>query len=476
MGIEIKMQVIESAKRVFFFVGDTCGISSDRYVDNGHVIPDSVKLDRINDLPREFFVQCQEGQEKYQSKYFNSIPNFVIKNFAQWIDVRRSTITFQEVRCNGDSKIFKVSTSEEYMPQVYKNICLRIKNVENKEPWEENRQLLAQKLLFEAGIALPRYISGENWYIEPWVEGVQKCNDSKRMAEIVAQMHNLPTSWYRQFKTKVVEKLPILAYASEGSHVWPLTCKLSQYNKYKRLHKYLQVAGYEPLSAAGQQLVFSHSKVSEKNLISTPEGSLYLIGYENCCVQYAANELAYIFSQNEFGCYDYNGRYNFCRDYLVAMNMLSDDMSVRMLMFDVECAKLRCSWDSPLFKEIKDMPIKLFKDLESYTKLELFEKLARESDSIKAVIVDATFEKAYEMLSPEIGQIKDALIEFDDKVDEEMESWSKDLVVKLILEEKKFDENDPCSNSSQNKKLAIETIKCIGKVALCVAELKSKHR
>jgi len=476
MGIDIKMQVLNPFKRVFFFVGDSCGISSDRYVDNSSSITDSVKIDRLLDIPREFFMQCQSGQEKYQSKFFNYLPNFVIKNFAQWIDVRISTITFEEVSGKEGSKTFKVITSEQYMPQVYKTICLHIKGNDSDEAWEEGRKLAAQKILFEAGIALPRYISGENWYIEPWVEGIHKCYDAKRMAQIVATMHNLPTDWYRPFRTKVIKKLPILAYASEGSHVWPLTSKFSQYYKYKRLHKYLQIAGFEPLSTAGRQIVTSHANLNEKNLISTPEGGIYLLNYENCCVQYAANELAYIFSQNEFGCYDYNGRYEFCRHYLDAMGMLSDDMSVRMLLFDVECARLRSFWDSPLFKNIKDKEHKLFKDLENYAKLELFEKLAREIDSMKAVIVDATFYKAYEMLSPEIDELKDELTEFDDKVDEEMENWSKDLVVKIILDEKRICE-DECYNDSCNGKrsMVIETIKTIGKVAICVAELESKR-
>jgi len=272
--------MLEAAKKVFFFVGDTCGISSDRYVDN-EAVPDSVKIDRLNDIPREFFLQCQTGQEKYQSKFFNSIPNFVIKNFPQWLDVRRSTVTFQDmsgiIKKGGSktSKVFKVTTSEEYMPQVYKNICLHIKNVDSDVVWEEHRQLAAQQMLFEAGIGLPRYISGENWYIEPWVEGVHKCNDAQKMAQVVAIMHKLPNTWFRQFKTKVIKKLPILAYASEGSHVWPLTNKINEYNKYKRVHKFLQIAGFEPLSEAGQKVVFSHANLSEKNVISTPEGGLY---------------------------------------------------------------------------------------------------------------------------------------------------------------------------------------------------------
>jgi len=227
MGIEIKMQVLQPLKRVFFFVGDSCGISSDRYVDNGSIIPDSVKIDRLNYIPQEFFMECQTGQEKYHSKFFNAIPNFVIKNFPPWLDVIRSTITFEDVSGKEGSKTFKVTTSEDYMPQVYKTICLHIKNIDSDEAWEESRKLIAQKILFEAGIALPRYISGANWYIEPWVEGVHKCNDAKRMAQLVAKMHNLPTDWYKQFRTKVIKKLPILAYASEGSHVWPLTSKLS---------------------------------------------------------------------------------------------------------------------------------------------------------------------------------------------------------------------------------------------------------
>jgi len=242
------------------------------------------------------------------------------------------------------------------------------------------------------------------------------------------------------------------------------------------LHKYLQIAGFEPLSTPGRQIVFSHANLNEKNLISTSEGGIYLIGYENCCVQYAANELAFIFSHNEFGCYDYNGRYEFCRHYLDAMDMLSDDMSIRMLLFDVECARLRSFWDSPLCKNIKDKEEKLFKDLENYTKLELFEKLARESDSMKAVIVDATFDKAYEMLSPEIPCLKDALTEFDDKVDDEMENWSKDLVVQIILDENRDDEKDRCNKPGCSKiNVVITTIKTVGKVASCIAEINNRH-
>jgi len=96
---------------------------------------------------------------------------------------------------------------------------------------------------------------------------------------------------------------------------------------------------------------------------------------------------------------------------------------------------------------------------------------------MQEVIINTTFDKAYEMLSPNLLSLKDALTEFDDKVDEEMESWSKDLVVKLILEEKKCDDEDLGSTPQQrNKKIALETIKTIGKVALCVAEMKSRHR
>jgi len=161
------------------------------------------------------------------------------------------------------------------------------------------------------------------------------------------------------------------------------------------------------------------------------------------------------------------------------MDMHSDELSVRMLMFDVECARIRCSLNSPLFSNIKDKQKKQLKDMENYAKLESFENLARQSDSMKAIIIDSTFDKAYEMLSPNLNSLKDALTEFDDKVDEEMESWSKDLVVKLILEEKRADDEECDSDTPEqrNKKMVLETIKTIGKVAICVHEMKAgRHR
>lgn len=426
---------MDSVKNIVFFISNTCGITSQRPIDNGGNIPNSMKIERVNTMPKEFFKQCKPGHARKSFQFFNAVQNFVVKVFPQWCDVRRSTIEVKNISGNGGSSTFKVTTTEDYMPEEFKHICLHVRSVDNAGPWAEDCMMEAQKLLFEAGVGVPRYISGENWYIEPWVEGVHKCNDAKKMAEMTAKVHKLPTEWYEVYRRKIVYEVPILTMASKGSHIWPLTNKLSWYKKYKKAHKFMQIAGFEPISEAGKQVVFTHGNIHENNLLSTPEGNTYLIDFETCSVQYAANEIASIFAHDQFGCYDIKGKYEFCQAYLTAMEMPSDEKSAGEFLFDVECARLRSSSLSQLLKDVEQKRRNPFHECEDYKKFEMFEQLARENESLKSMIVDSTIEKAFGMVSKDMQELKFAVKEFDDRVDRTMETWPKELVVRLILEE-----------------------------------------
>merc|ERR1711862_1054638 len=68
----------------------------------------------------------------------------------------------------------------------------------------------------------------------------------------------------------------------------------------------------------------------------------------------------------------------------------------------------------------------------------MFEKLARDNETLKAMVVDIGIQKAYETVKADMPELDKAVEIFDQKVHLTMEGWPKELVVRLILEENKM--------------------------------------
>merc|ERR1712232_9265 len=134
---------------------------------------------------------------------------------------------------------------------------------------------------------------------------------------------------------------PVLKDARLGCHIWTFTTRMAWYGHKKEHGKFWQDAGFEPLSEAGKKLVCGHSDLHRRNIICDKNEKIYLIDYEFTAPQWAVNDIAYIFSIHQFDCTNYNGKFKFCKMYLEELGLPSNDDEVELLIFDVECQRLR---------------------------------------------------------------------------------------------------------------------------------------
>jgi len=172
------------------------------------------------------------------------------------------------------------------------------------------------------------------------------------------------------------------------------------YKHYKDLGKFWQDAGFEPLSEAGKKLVCVHSDLHRGNIIFDEKDRIYLIDYEFVAPQWAANDLAYIFSIVQFGCHNYEGKFKFCKQYLKELGLPSDDDEVDLLIFDAECQRLRCFWPAKILGEMDKTRGDPSYDCKLYRMYEDSEAIVRKDRSL----ISKAAKKGFENFAEEINQ------------------------------------------------------------------------
>lgn len=117
-----------------------------------------------------------------------------------------------------------------------------------------NRIETIQKIFWGAGLAPPRFVSAQDWYIEPWIQDrsfgglelwvgrkfpkTKQRLDARRAAKLLARIHQIPIDWFAPFKAKIIQQLPSLIKAHAGSHIWVYAIRLWWYGQYQKFHPF----------------------------------------------------------------------------------------------------------------------------------------------------------------------------------------------------------------------------------------------
>jgi thiamine kinase-like enzyme len=175
----------------------------------------------------------------------------------------------------------------------------RTKN-DDPEHLMEKKMSLMQKLLWENDITVPRLCQGNHWWVEPAIVDDLKKEGTTDIviAKIIANVHKLPTDWYKEIRDHIKGMYPCLTDASDGSHVWIKASKSSDWVRDGWLNedsqKFAISCDKEPISTAGKRIVSCHMDFHYGNLVSNKElEKNYLVDFEYSCVSYAATDLAF---------------------------------------------------------------------------------------------------------------------------------------------------------------------------------------
>lgn len=78
---------------------------------------------------------------------------------------------------------------------------------------------------------------------------------------MLAMVHLTPTQWYKDFKSSITQKFPILNTVSDGSHIWTYLNKpMAEYFNIilNEDNKDIFLKEFEPLSPAAKKIVTTH--------------------------------------------------------------------------------------------------------------------------------------------------------------------------------------------------------------------------
>merc|ERR1712170_281277 len=264
----------------------------------------------------------------------------------------------------------------------------------------DERMLEAHKAMWKSGVAIPRLVSGKNWWFEQFLEGICGHNSADKVdqldyAVLMAKLHkNTSTEWFEKHRQRAIKMYPILKDISIGSHVWLYATRLSWFKKYEHSHELFTKTGFEPLSEAGKRITVVHGDIHVRNVIIRKDSKSCFIDFEFTAPYYAIHDLAYTFA--DWNCLQYEdskGKHEFCKKYLEELGLPSDDEQVELLVFDAECARLRTFHCSTLNHEMEKKCRHKEYDLDLYKAYEKFESVARTDKKLIKEIAQNGFYK-----------------------------------------------------------------------------------
>lgn len=350
-----------------------------------------------------YFQNCRK-EDLCMKKNFKSdekeIRRLIARNFAPWKGVDCTTkVDIKDCSGKGGSRTYIISTEDNNIQSEYKKLIFHKRTMDRVDPLTEKRMCDAQKALWESDVGVPRYVSGKDWYLEPFVEGLVGWDVPKDLvdplvyATVLAKAHkNTSTKWFEKHRKRAIEQFPVLKDAHPGSHIWLFTTRMSWYKEHEAHHKFWQNCGFEPLSEAGKRIVTVHGDIHKANVIVKEDEKAQFIDYEFTCPQWAVNDIAYMFADwNTVIENDAKSRFNFCKKYLEELGLPSDDEQVELLVFDAECQKLRVFHCSKLLQELDKAKKDRNYKFSSYKAYEKFEAKARTDKNLIKEIVEQGF-------------------------------------------------------------------------------------
>ena len=155
-----------------------------------------------------------------------------------------------------------------------------------------NRRLVAASNVFSKVGGAPAIIAAaDNWVIEPFAGQKPEFSTETRMrriAELAALLHSVPTDWLAPLREEMCQKYPCLQNMPVGSLIWPCVAyhdgHLERYSAEEM--QQLSTAISEALSMIGAEVVSTHGDLHVGNILLTADEELVSVDFEFASVSY----------------------------------------------------------------------------------------------------------------------------------------------------------------------------------------------
>merc|ERR1719265_2317894 len=140
-----------------------------------------------------------------------------------WWQVEKELMQVENVTGLGNSTVYKVS-----VPRCDPNEVALYKRYLSPDlaadVISQERMTAAAHLLQSHNLAPHRLAEGGDWFIQAW-EGdgspmFENVDEFRSLGTFVAKLHQLPTDWYDEYRSKLCSAWPILEEIPRGSHAW----------------------------------------------------------------------------------------------------------------------------------------------------------------------------------------------------------------------------------------------------------------
>merc|ERR1711862_489625 len=135
--------------------------------------------DKIIDTQEKYFQKCLD--EYYEIENLDTKEHkidLIVNVFEPWRNVDKTKVEQKDCSGHGGSKTYVFTANDQSVQEKYKKLIFHQRNLDDKDPLTEERMCDAQKAFYDSGVAIPRYVSGKDWYIEPYIEEDRE-NDKK---------------------------------------------------------------------------------------------------------------------------------------------------------------------------------------------------------------------------------------------------------------------------------------------------------
>ena len=130
----------------------------------------------------------------------------------------------------------------------------------------------SHKVLYENGLSTPRYVSGDNWWIEPFYETVKDGITTVEMAKLLAKIHKCPTDWYKPFREQLKKIHPVLQKTTDNSFMYAIMksnwMRLNSFDDPFVQEHLIEYDKFIPRSEVGRRIVSKHNDFHHGNILN----------------------------------------------------------------------------------------------------------------------------------------------------------------------------------------------------------------
>ena len=329
----------------------------------------------------------------------------------EWSELLAEDILVEDKSGYGGSKTYNL-TAEGVTPSAIalhsRSIRMEQSNTTGHVDQTSEERAEAAALAFSAGgVAPSRMVQGSDWYIDRW-EGEQPwmgedgrtADDVLQAAQLLAKVHcEVAVEWFEPHRQTVIDRNPIFAEASMGSHAWITACRLHWFETETAAGavgepgdgaaladatRVYVTTGCAPLHPIAGRVVTCHGDFHPGNYIASPTDGFKCVDLEFSHVGYATNDLAYV-----MGWAKPEEKRLFITGYLAAVcGMEPTRQDVDAVLFDSECAQLRVFHQAALWRCFNKTKRMSNDGFAMYRKLEALELRAHIDQALWQQIVE----------------------------------------------------------------------------------------